>query len=56
MIEIRGLAKSYGAHQALKDVTLTIRPNLAIDLLVSLAGSLVIAFLIVALALAFRAK
>ncbi len=27
MIEIRGLAKSYGAHQALKDVTLSIRPG-----------------------------
>ena len=27
MIEIRGLAKSYGEHQALKDVTLSIRPG-----------------------------
>ena len=27
MIEIRGLAKSYGDHQALKDVTLSIRPG-----------------------------
>ena len=27
MIEIRGLAKSYGAHQALKDVSLSIRPG-----------------------------
>ena len=27
MIEIRGLAKTYGAHQALKDVSLSIRPG-----------------------------
>ncbi|MDP1748885.1 MAG: ATP-binding cassette domain-containing protein [Reyranella sp.] len=27
MIEIRGLAKSYGDHLALKDVTLSIRPG-----------------------------
>ena len=27
MIEIRGLAKSYGDHQALRDVSLSIRPG-----------------------------
>ena len=27
MIEIRGLAKSYGEHQALRDVSLSIRPG-----------------------------
>ena len=27
MIEIRGLAKSYGDHQALHDVSLSIRPG-----------------------------